>query len=246
MQLKRYLLVLTAGVLLSGTATAVEVRGVISKIDLDKKELVLEGKGKDRGTMFTFPLNDDTRILFGSKAGTAAELSTGKRVRVDYEERDGKKTNVVIHAFFLQLKGTDSTPASPPAATGGAGSGTVRLINQEDREIVVVAGDGKGKETETTLLVPKDVKIQRGDKTTDLKELKEGETLSYEADQKDGKLTAKSLRVGAADANAKPATPAPPAPPALGKGDRADKAMMLLQRLMKLMDQMEKMKDKDK
>src|SRR5215831_16014905 len=105
MQLKRYLLVLAAGVMLTGSAVAVEVRGVISKVDLDKKELVLEGKGKDRGTMFTFPLNDDTRILFGSKAGTAAELSTGKRVRVDFEERDGKKTNVVIHALFLQLGG---------------------------------------------------------------------------------------------------------------------------------------------
>jgi hypothetical protein len=242
MQLKRYLAVLAAVLMLAGAASAVEVRGVISKVDTDKKELILDGKGKDRGKSFTFPLTDDTRILLGSKAGTAADLSAGKRVRVDYEEHDGKRTNVVIHALVLQLlKGTESTPSPATPAAGGAGSGTVRLINHEDREVVVVAGGGKGKEAETTLLVPKDVKVQRGDKATDLNELKEGETLSYEADQKDGKLTAKSLRVGAADPNAKPAAPAPPAS---AKGEKGEKAMMLLQRLMKLMDQMEKMKDK--
>jgi hypothetical protein len=241
MQLKRYLLVLAAGLALTGAASAVEIRGVITKIDPDKKELVIEGKGKDRGTIFTFSLADDTRILIGSKTGTAADLAAGKRVRVDYEERDGKRTNVVVHAFFLQLKGTEGKPATTTSATAGAGSGTVRLINHEDREIVVVAGGGKGKEAETTLLVPKDVKVQRGDKATDLNELKEGEMLNYEADQKEGKLTAKSLRVGAADPNAKATTPAPPAP---AKGEKGEKAMMLLQRLMKLMDQMEKMKDK--
>jgi hypothetical protein len=243
MQLKCYLAVLAAGLMLAGAASAVEVRGVIAKIDADKKELILDGKGKDRGKSFTFPLTDDTRIMLGSKAGTAADLSAGKRVRVDYEERDGKRTNVVIHALFVLqlLNGTESTPATPAPAAGGAGSGTVRLINHEDREIVVVAAGGKGKEAETTLLVPKDVKVQRGEKATELNELKEGETLSYEADQKDGKLTAKSLRVGAADANAKTS---PPAPPAAAKGEKGEKAMMLLQRLMKLMDQMEKMKDK--
>jgi hypothetical protein len=239
MQLKRFLLVLAAGLALTGAASAVEVRGVIAKIDADKKELILDGKGKDRGKTFTFPLTDDTRVMLGSKAGTAADLTAGKRVRVDFEERDGKRTNVVIHALSLQLlKGSESTLAPSTPAAGGVGSGTVRLINREDREIVVVAGDGKGKEAETTLLVPKEVKVQRGDKATDLNELKEGETLSYEADQKDGKLTAKSLRVGAADANAKAATPAS------AKGEKGEKAMMLLQRLMKLMDQMEKMKDK--
>ncbi|HEY1861138.1 MAG TPA: hypothetical protein VGG61_12325 [Gemmataceae bacterium] len=240
MQLKRYLLVLMAGLLVAGTASAVEVRGVITKIDPDKKELLIEGKGKDRGTTFTFSLADDTRILFGSKTGTAADLAAGKRVRVAYEERDGKRSNVVIHALYLQPKGAEATPATT-TASASAGSGTVRLINHEDREIVVVAGGGKGKEAETTLLVPKDVKVQRGDKATDLNELKEGETLSYEADQKDGKLTAKSLRVGAADPNAKATTPAPPAS---AKGEKGEKAMMLLQRIMKLMDQMEKMKDK--
>src|SRR6266851_7871123 len=102
MQRKRYFLVLVAGLALNGAASAVEVRGVIAKVDADKKELTLDGKGKDRGKTFTFPLTDDTRILLGSKAGTAADLAPGKRVRVDYEERDGKRTNVVIHALFLQ------------------------------------------------------------------------------------------------------------------------------------------------
>ena len=112
MQLKRFLLVLAASLALSGAASAVEVRGVIAKIDADKKELILDGKGKDRRKTFTFPLTDDTRIMLGSKAGTAADLTAGKRVRVDYEERDGKRTNVVIHALSLQLlKGSESTPA---------------------------------------------------------------------------------------------------------------------------------------
>ena len=120
MQRKRYLLVLAAGLALTGAASAVEVRGVIAKVDADKKELVLDGNGKDRGKTFTFPLTDDTRILLGSKAGTAADLAPGKRVRVDFEERDGKRTNVVIHALFLQLKGTEGTPTTTTPAAGGA------------------------------------------------------------------------------------------------------------------------------
>jgi Cu/Ag efflux protein CusF len=200
-------LALLAGLFIVPIATAAEMRGVISKVDAESKELLIEGFGRaGKGMTYVFLITDDTRILFGSNAGSNADLLVGKRTRVIYDERDGKQIALVIRPLYLQPK---SKPANPVAPGGGA-DGILRLINSNDREIVVIGANAKGGESETTLHVPKELKVERNAKKTEFDDLKEGEQLSFEADKKNSKMYAKTLRVGPADPNGKQAQASQP------------------------------------
>jgi Cu/Ag efflux protein CusF len=229
MSTKISLLAPLAGLLLAASVPAAELRGVISKVDTDKKELFVEGLGRAaRGMTFVFILTDDTRILFGSNAGSLADLVVGKRTLVRYEERDGKLTAIVIRPLYARPRSTDTTAAVPAGSAGGV----LRLINSNDREIVVVGGSPKGGDSETTLHIPKDLKVQREDKATDFDELKEGEPLSFEAEKKDGKMLAKSLRVGPPDPNAKSA------PASMPEDKKGEKVRKVLETVFQILDQM--------
>jgi hypothetical protein len=228
---KNALIALLAGLALAASVSAAEIRGVISKVDSENKELLIEGLGKaGKGMTFTFVLNDDTRVLFGSNAGSLADLVVGKRTRVIFDDRDGKQTALVIRPLYLQPKAKDGVAMAPANGSGGV----LRLINSNDREIVVVGANPKGGESETTLHIPKDLKVQRGDKPTGFDDLKEGELLSFEADKKDGKFLAKSLRAGPPDPNAKSA------PAMLPEDKKGEKAKKVLEVLFKILEQMQR------
>ena len=226
---KNSLLVLLVGLALASSLSAAEIRGVISKVDPENKELLIEGLGKaGRGITFTFVLTDDSRVLFGANTGSLADLVVGKRIRVIYDERDGKQVVLIVRPLYLQPRSKEAIPAAP----GNGSGGVLRLINSNDREIVVVGADAKGGESETTLRVPKDLKVQRGDKASDFDGLKEGESLSFDAEKKDGRFLAKSLRVGPPDPNAKQA-------PAMRPDDKkGEKAMKVLEIVFQILDQM--------
>jgi len=229
---KNTLFALLAGLALAASVPAAEIRGVIRKVDPENKELLIEGLGKGgKGMTFTVVLNDDTRVLFGSNAGSLADLVVGKRTRVIFDDRDGKQTALVIRPLYLQPKAKDGVAMVVPANGSG---GVLRLINSNDREIVVVGANPKGGESETTLHIPKDLKVQRGDKASGFDELKEGELLSFEADKKDGKFLAKSLRAGPPDPNAKSA------PAMLPEDKKGEKAKKVLEILFKILDQMQR------
>ncbi len=226
---KNTLLTLLAGLALAASVPAAEIRGVITKVDSENKELLIEGLGKGaKGMTFTFVLTDNTRVLFGANGGSLADLVVGRRTRVIFDDRDGKQTALVIRPLYLQPKAKDAVPMAPANGSGGM----LRLINSNDREIVVVGANPKGGESETTLHIPKDLKVQRGEKATGFDELKEGELLSFEADKKDGKFMAKSLRAGPPDPNANSA------PAMLPDDKKGEKAMKVLEIVFQILDQM--------
>jgi len=180
---------------LGEAAVAAEIRGPIVKIDLDKKELVVDGRLRARGTSMTFVIDKDTQILFGQQAGTLADLSPGKRVRVVYELRDGKQVAQTIHAFGS--KG-DSATRPPDNAT----TGVLQRIVARDREIVIVSKAGQGgAETETTFALPEGITITRGGKAIQIEELKEGERVAVQVEKKDGKSLVVSVQVLAQEEN---------------------------------------------
>jgi hypothetical protein len=199
------LLALFAPVVLSVAAPAAEVRGVLAKVDPDKKEVVLEGRGRGaRGLTFTFTTNADTRVLIGDETGHLSDLMPGKRAHVIYEMHGDERMALVI-----QSHGTIAapTPAAPATADPNAITGTLQRVAYTEREIVVVGPGPKGPETETTLAVPDNVKVTRDGKTIRFDDLKEGEKVAVTPEKRDGKRVAAAIQVGAAaPAAAKPGT----------------------------------------
>jgi Cu/Ag efflux protein CusF len=199
---------------------AAEVRGVISKVNADKHELLLEGKSRGfRGTTVRFAVDADTKVRFGDEDGKLGDLDVGRRVVVTFDEQDGKKTALVIRAFGAKPEG------KTVGAVAGDG-GVVRLVSLTEREIVVTSGPESGGEKETVYSIPKDAKIVRNDKAITLDEIKEGEKVTVEADRRDGKEVARTVYVGAA--------------PVAKKADRKAELMKWAQRFMQMTEQMRK------
>jgi hypothetical protein len=215
---KILLSVLVSG-LLTSAISAAEINGVIAKFDPEKKELLVEGRGKARGLTFRFALTDDTRVLFGSKPGAVADLLADKRIRVAFDEQDGKQLAVAIHCLYAQPK------TKTEQKTGDGLTGSVKLINRTERE-VVIAGSGNA---ETTLLLPENAKIDRAGKEITLDEVKEGEGAQAEAEQKDGKWVARALHLGGTSA---------PAPAKDDKAARREKVMKILETVFQELQRM--------
>ena len=156
--------------------SAADVVGVITGVDLDKKEVLIEGRGRARGKTLTLVLDADTQILFGKRAATAADLASGRRVNVEYEDRDGKQVARVLH-----VHGPKPTVAVVPADKGAL-TGIVRRVALTDREIVVIGPGAKGKETETTVAVPEAARILKDGKAVALESLKEEDLVSVVAE----------------------------------------------------------------
>jgi Cu/Ag efflux protein CusF len=215
-------------VMLAAAAPAAEVRGVLSKVDLDKNEITLEGRGKGaRGMTFTFVVDPDTKVMFGDQAGTLKDLSPGKHVRVIYETRGDRTVALTIKGFALFAPAVPAVPAgTPPRADPGAVTGTLQRVAYTEREIVVVGPGAQGPETETTFRVPGDVKITRGDKAQTLDDLKEGERVAVTAEKRDGKLTATAIQVGDA------------APQAPKKESRLQRILEIAGRVMQMAEKM--------
>ena len=169
-------------------ASAAEVRGVLSKIDLDKGELLLEGRGLGvRGTALKFRVDKDTQVLFGRQSGKPSELYLGGRLRVVYETRDNQSVALVIHA---------SGPR-PNVPAGGENelTGSVQRVAKDDRQLVLVGPGSRGAETETALAVPEGAKITRGGQAVNLEDLKQAEQVVIRVEKRDGKLTAAAVEV---------------------------------------------------
>ncbi len=176
------------------TAAADEVRGVISRFDPAKKELVIEGRGRRaRGFAFTFTLAPDAQVLIGRKPGELADLKPGVRVSVLYESRDGRKVaqGITVHGALLR---EPMKPAAPPDGDGMAGK-LVRVA-LTDREVVVVGPGPRGDEAEVTFSVPKTATITRDRKPIQLEDLKEGDRVLVRGEMRDGRRVAQSIQVG--------------------------------------------------
>ena len=106
----RVAVALLAGLMFAAAASAAEVRGVVARIDPDKKELTLEERGLGvRGTVLVFTLPDQTPVLFGDQPAAPSDLQVGRRVRVEYTLDDGRQVVQMIHVL--------GGPKPPPPAT---------------------------------------------------------------------------------------------------------------------------------
>jgi Cu/Ag efflux protein CusF len=223
---KGFLLAVLAPWFLTVATVAAEVRGVISKVDLDKREVVVEGRGRGaRGQTFTFRVDKDTRILFGQDPGELADLAAGKHVRVSFEHQGGQDV-----ALLIQAHGSPAprTTTSKPMGSGDGITGTLMRVALTEREMVVVGPGPKGPETETTIAVPDRAQVTRGDQTIRFDELKEGEQVAVTAEKRDGKLTAVAIHAGGGK---------PPAAPA-GKEARLQKVMQIVGQVLQQLEQM--------
>lgn len=183
-----------------------EVRGVVTKVDPDRKEIVLEGRGKGlRGRTFTLTVAPETRIQVGQKAAQLGDLTAGKRVRVSFETRGGKHVAISVSSLDLlaNLLGSSAPAPSPgpaPAvnAAGDTVAGELRRVALTDRELVVVGADGR----ETVLAVPEELAVVRNGKPASFEDLKQGEQAVVRFVARDGKRVATSVQVGEGAATA--------------------------------------------
>jgi hypothetical protein len=191
-------------------ARAEDIRGVISKVDAKKGDVVLEGRGRHgRGLVINFDVEKDTRIVFGREAGDVSDLQPGEHVRLYYETRDGRRVAVLIKVQGGRPKAAAAVDAAAPSDPNTV-TGSLIRVALTDREIVVISPGAKGEEDkETTIQVPEKVQITEGKKALKLDDLKEGERVSVKTEKKDGKLAAVSIQVGGAAAAAAPPSQRP-------------------------------------
>jgi len=203
------LLVLVLGAL---PAVADEVRGVIVRVDLDRCEVQIEGRGiGKRGLAMTFNLGKDTQILFGREMGEPSDLVPGKRVRVVL---DGPRAVSVQVSGLRRARGSDVKPGGPVPAPGPKDdantlTGMLRRVSYAEREVVVIGPGSQGPETETIVSVPKDARVLQDGKPIAFDDLKDGQAATIQTEKRDGKLLAKSIQVGAGVAAVAPAMPEP-------------------------------------
>jgi Cu/Ag efflux protein CusF len=225
--------------LLTVAASAAEVHGVIAKVDPDRGEIILEGRGlRARGVTFTFTVDKDTRILFGHDPGKLSDLAPGKRIHITFEVHGDRAFALLIEAHGSPASAAAPAPApapAAPAAPADAITGTLQRLALTEREIVVIGPGPKGPETETTIAVPEAVRVVRGDKAVAFEDLKEGEQVAVTAEKRNGKLTATAIYAGGAT----PPAAGPAAPPAATtKAERLQKVMTIVGEVLRGLEQM--------
>jgi hypothetical protein len=190
--------------LLAGRVVAAEAQGVITRIDPEKKEIVIEGRGADRAQEFTCVFDGDTKVLFPRQAGTIGDLRTGRQVAIVYETRDSQNVARFIHVRgpkpILGNRAPTPTPAVPMANEPGVTAGVLRRVGVTDREIVVIGPGASGRETESTIAVPENARITRDGKVVTLDALRENDSVRVRAEKRENSLVATEIQVGAAAA----------------------------------------------
>ncbi len=180
---KHFTGVALVGLLVAGPAGAETARGVITKVDVEKGQLVIQGKGK--GSM-TFSLVKDARVEKGKKDGKVKDLRVGRRVRVRYKE-DGEK----LVATSVRVMGRKAARAN-----GRPILGRLQDIDLEDRQITVRGKLGRGeKRRAITLDLPDGVKVTRAGKPFKLKDLEKGTLVRVEHRTRGGQLEAQAIHV---------------------------------------------------
>jgi hypothetical protein len=198
MRAHRSALVLLAGLGLCGAATGAEVRGRVVEVDLAKKQVQL-ARPVPRGGPTLLLVDADTRVLFGKKAADVADVPKGRRVRIFYEESDGKAVAKVIRVPGRRPARPAPPPAGPPPKGTGV-TGTLRRVAYTERELVVVGPGPKGAETETIVRVPEKVRPTRDGKAISFNDLREGEQATVFVERRDGRAVATAIQIGAAPA----------------------------------------------
>jgi Cu/Ag efflux protein CusF len=256
MRIKRTLLSGLIALFFSATAGyAEEFRGRITKVDPAKKEVVVEGRGLARGLALGFAVNSDTKILFGREPAKLEDLQPGDRVRLFYENRNNQRVALSITDLSLLPKlppagGAGSEKVAAPGGKAPAGNaatapplpanaiaGRLARVGLTEKEIVIISPAAQGaKETETTLLVPSNVKISKDQKPLKLEELKEGEQVTIRTEKRDGHLVAAEIQTGGTTSAAMP----PPSPASNPRIEKLRQALKIADWLLQQMEEQQK------
>ena len=199
---KRLSFALAAVVAFATAALGEDVRGVIVKVEPDKKMLVLEGKSRGfKGKVLRLKVPDDTEILVARKPAKLADLTTGKRVRVLFEPQgnDQVALRITVPGSLSSLLELMTGPPPEPSVKSSPSeassvSGVLRRVSLTDREIVVISpGPSKNTEFETTFSVPDGTKVLRKQQAIRLDDLHEGDQVTVIGEKQNGQLVAKSI-----------------------------------------------------
>jgi hypothetical protein len=232
-----------------------EFRGRITKVDSAKKEIVVEGRGSARGLGLGFAVTGDTKILFGREPAKFEDLQPGDRVRLHYENRNNQRVALSITDLSLLPRlpaGGNAPPERVPAPAEKSGggktstppmlpantiAGRLARVGLTEKEIVIIGPGAQGtKETETTLLIPGDVKVTKDQKPLKLEELKEGEQVTIRTEKRDGHLVAAEIQTGGTTSAAMP----PPAPPSNLRIEKIRQALKIADWFLQQMEEQQK------
>lgn len=172
-------------------ATAAEYRGILTRVDLARNEIAVEGRGpRARGMSMNFSLLPESQVRFGMQPGLPSELEVGRNVTIFHETRDGRNI-----ANLIRVSG--SRPAVATVQGPNAITGTLRKVAVGEREIILVLPGEPGSEQETTLQVAENVQVSREGKAIRFEDLKVGDPVQVQTEQRASGLTAKVIQIGA-------------------------------------------------
>lgn len=222
--LARFHLSLLTVLVIALTARGEEVRGIIRKVDVEKKLLVIDVRVRGlRRTPMTFDLGRDVQIQVGKEPADLSYLQPGDRATVGYEDRDGRRLATSICTLGLR-----AAVAPERSRDEDVVAGTLARIVARDRELIVMSPDPDGGgASEVKLSVSQTAKILRDGKPIGLEELKEGERLSIRAEKRAEKLLAFEIQAGKVKAPVAPAA-----------DTRAERLRRLLQAADKALERM--------
>lgn len=220
-------------------AAAAEARGVITKVDAAKKELVMDVRGvlAGPGMLLTLELPADATVQIGliaPEAGTLKSLAVGQRVRVSYQERGGRRTVQLVRIVALLSPPTEPAPAAPVASgKSDVAAGTLRYIGYTERDLVLAHAGAGGREAYTPIQVPDAARITRDGQPIRFEDLKQDEAVSVQFTMKEGKRVALTVQAGTVTDQGLP-QPQAVQPAAPQRGDRLKRA---LQQMGQFVDQ---------
>lgn len=182
---------------LASASAAEEVRGVVTKIDRDKKVMEIETRGRRARRMpMTFEIGKDAMITVGRQPADLSSVQAGDRVFISFENRDGRNvaTRVSTLGLRMALAGANPAKTSPDNMIAG----TLARVDAKEREIVVMSPDPGGDgHSEVRLKVAESAHVNRDQKAASLEDLKEGDHILVRADQ--GEETALEIQAGKFD-----------------------------------------------
>jgi Cu/Ag efflux protein CusF len=179
----------------SVAALADEVRGVITRVDPEKKVLEIETRGRRvRRTSMTFDIGKDTAVTVGRQQGDPGSLQAGDRVTVFFDSHDGKRVATQIRTLGLRLwAGTNPATGNPENMVAG----TLAHVEAKDREIIIMSPDPSGEgHSEVKLKVDESAHVSRDQKPASLEDLKEGDHVLVRTNDGQEKRTALDIQAG--------------------------------------------------
>lgn len=176
-------------------ALADEVRGVVTRIDPDKKVMEIETRGRRlRRVPMSFEIGKETSVTVGQQQADLASLQPGDRVTVWFDSHDRKHVATRIRTLGLRLWVANAAKGGSPE---NMVAGTLARLDAKDREITIMSPDPSGEgQSEVKLKVDESAHVSRDQKPASLEDLKEGDHILVRTNDGAEKQTALEIQAG--------------------------------------------------